>query len=168
MKKIILGVLLILSFANAKGDDVATKDDIRAVKDDIKELSKQMDKRFEQIDKRLDMMQHYMDKRFEQVDKRFEQVDKRFEQVDKRFEMMENRFNWIMGLIIGGFVFFYRYLLVEHRKLKDYIVNELRSELEKKADKNRVEKIVAVIEDFARKDEEFRKILEKHHLKYVA
>ena len=154
MKKIILGVLLILSFANAKGDDVATKDDIRAVKDDIKELSKQMDKRFEQIDKRLDMMQHYMDKRFEQV--------------DKRFEMMENRFNWIMGLIIGGFVFFYRYLLVEHRKLKDYIVNELRSELEKKADKNRVEKIVAVIEDFARKDEEFRKILEKHHLKYVA
>jgi len=142
----------------------------------------QVDKRFEQIDKRFEQI----DKRFEQVDKHFEQVDKHFEQVDKRieqtnrrielmqqqmerrFEQMETRFNWVMGLIVGGFVFFYRYLLVEHRKLKDDIVKELRFELEKKADKERVEKIVAVIEDFARKDEEFRKILEKHHLKYVA
>jgi len=38
----------------------------------------------------------------------------------------------------------------------------------KKADKSTVEKIIAVIEEIAKKDEEVRKVLEKHHLKYIA
>ena len=46
MKKIILSIMLILSFVNAKGSDVATKDDIRAVKD---EIIHQMNKRFEMM-----------------------------------------------------------------------------------------------------------------------
>ena len=42
MKKILLSILLIISFANAKGSDVATKDDIKLL--------------VHQIDKRFDMM----------------------------------------------------------------------------------------------------------------
>ena len=48
------------------------------------------------------------------------------------------------------------------------LIRNLKKELEQKADKTTVEKIVSIIEEYARKDEEFRKILEKHHLKYVA
>ena len=107
-----------VSLAGANSSDFATKDDVRAIRDDIKLLIHQVDKRFEQVDKRFDMMQHNMNKRFEQI--------------DRRLDMMENRFNLIMGLIVGGFIFFYRYLLVEHRKLKDHIIDELRSQLEKR------------------------------------
>ena len=133
MKKILLSILLIVSFANAKGSDVATKDDIRAVKDDIRAVKdeiihqmdrqfEQIDKRFEQIDKRFEQMQHNLDKRFEQMqhnldkrfeqmqhnlDKRFEMIDKRFEQMqhntDKRFEDMNDRFNTLLTVLLFGF-----------------------------------------------------------------
>ena len=125
MKRLALFLAIMVSLAGANSSDFATKDDVRAIRDDIKLLIHQVDKRFEQVDKR-----------FEQVDKRFDMMqhnmNKRFEQIDRRLDMMENRFNLIMGLIVGGFIFFYRYLLVEHRKLKDHIIDELRSQLEKR------------------------------------
>jgi len=172
--KRVLFLFLLLTITVYAKSEVATKDDIRAIRDDIKILTNQIDRRFEQVDKRFDLMQKYMDKRFEQIDKRFEQIDKRFEQVDKRFEQadkrfeqVESRFRWVMGIMLSGFAMIFLFLLKEHKLLKDSIEKELKRELEQKADKSTVEKIVSVIEEYARKDEDFREILEKHHLKLV-
>ena len=131
-----------------------------------------MDKRFEQIDKRFEQMQHNIDKRFEQIDKRFEQmqhnIDKRFEEtryyMDREFTIMQY---WVGAISTALFGIFF-YLMREHKLLKDSISKELKEELEKKADKKEIERIVLVIEEFAKKDETFREILEKHHLRYVA
>ena len=74
----------------------------------------------------------------------------------------------LFSLWYSGFSLIFLFLLKEHKLLKDSIEQELKKELEQKADKTTVEKIVSIIEEYARKDEEFRKILEKHYLKCVA
>jgi len=176
--------MITISLANANNSsNFATKDDVKAIRDDIRLLIHQMDKRFEQIDKRLDMMQHQMDKRFEQIDKRldmmqhqmdkrFEQVDKRFEQIDKRLDMMqreiEERSKTTNYMMIAFFVLIMGYLLKERSLIKKDVKEELKPELFKKADKSTVEKIITAIEEFAKEDENFRKVLEKHHLRYIA
>ena len=175
MKKIVAIFLCLTTFALAK-ENYATKDDIKSVREDIKALSTQMDKRFEQ-------MHHYMDKRFEDINRRFEmmqkQIDKRFEQVDKRFEDMNKRFDEQMSFLYIitsifttltvtalGFAFWDRMTTI--KRAKEEALNAIEDELNKKADRDKLEKLVAIIEDFAKKDVEFRKILEKHHLKYAA
>ncbi len=124
-----------------------------ATKDDIKLLIHQMDKRFE-------AMQNQMDKRFEQVDKRFEQVDKRFESMDKRFDV-------IMYIMIAGFTIIMSYLLKERYLIKTEVIKELEPQLIRKADKNLLDKVIAIIEDMAVKDKEIEALLTKHHLKLV-
>jgi tetrahydromethanopterin S-methyltransferase subunit G len=129
-----------------------------ASKDDIKMLVYHMDKRFEQVDKR-----------FEQVDKRFEQVDKRFElmqqQMDKRFEQVDKRFDTQLYLIIAGFTLIMGYLLKERSFIAKMVKDELKPELVKKADKNILDQVVAIIGEMAKQDKEVEAILTKHHLK---
>jgi len=148
-------MIIIISFSFAKGSDFATKDDLKEMKDEII---------------------GYMDKRFEQIDKRFEQIDKRFDMMqhnmDKRFEMMQkeidNNARTSNYMMIAFFVLIMGYLLKERSIWKKDLKEELKDELSKKADNRRVDEIVSVIEDFAKKDDKFREVLERHHLKYVA
>jgi len=155
MKKIVMLMMIIISFSFAKGSDVATKDDLKEMKN---EIIGYIDKRFEQIDKRFDMMQHNMDKRFEQIDKRFDMMQK---EIDNNARIA----NYMM---IAFFVLIMGYLLKERSIWKRDLKEELKDELSKKADNRRVDEIVSVIEDFAKKDDKFREVLERHHLKYVA
>jgi len=152
----------------------------------FEQMQHYMDKRFEDINRRFEMMQKQIDKRFEQVDKRFEDMNKRFEDMNKRFEDMNKRFEdmnkrfdeqmsflYIITSIFTtltvtalGFAFWDRMTTI--KRAKEEALNAIEDELNKKADRDKLEKLVAIIEDFAKKDVEFRKILEKHHLKYAA
>ena len=115
-----------------------------ATKDDIKLLIHQMDKRFEAIQT--------------QMDKRFEQVDKRFEEVYKRLDVN-------MYIMIAGFTIIMGYLLKERHSIKTEIQKEIEPQLIRKADKNILDKIIAIIEDMATKDKEIEALLKKHHLR---
>jgi len=142
MKTILLSIFITLTlFASPQP---ATKDDIK-------------------------MLIHQMDKRFEQVDKRFEQVDKRFEENNRRFELMQqeinNRFDTQFYLIIAGFTLILGYLLKERTIISIKVKEELKPELIKKADKNILDKVIAIIEEMAKKDKEVESMLEKHHLR---
>ena len=129
-----------------------------ATKDDVKMLIHQMDKRFEQVDKR-----------FEQVDKQLEimrqESDKRFEQVDKRFEESHQLSMTIIYIIMAlfGFIIWDRRSMMNATKKE--IVKELEPELVKKANKDILDRIIAIIQEMAKKDKNVEAILEKHHLK---
>jgi len=154
----------------------------------FEQMQHYMDKRFEQVDKRFeDMNKRFeqvdkrfedMNKRFEDINKRFEDMNKRFEQVDKRFEDMNKRFDEQMSFLyiitsifttftvtVLGFAFWDRATTI--KRAKEEALSAIEDELNKKADINKLEKLVVIIEEFAKKDEKFRKILEKHHLKYA-
>ena len=102
-----------------------------------------------------------------QIDKRFEQVDKRFEQVDKRFEEMHQLSMTIIYIIVAlfGFIIWDRRSMMNITKKE--VIKELEPELLKKADKNMLDKVVAIIHDMAKKDKDIESILTKHHLKLV-
>ena len=129
-----------------------------ATKDDIKMLIHQMDKRFEQVDKR-----------FEQSDKQLEmmkeQMNKRFEQVDKRFEESHQLSMTIIYIIIAlfGFIIWDRRSMMSATKKE--IIKELEPELVKKADKNVLDRVIAIIEEMAKEDKSVEEMLKKHHLR---
>jgi uncharacterized membrane protein SpoIIM required for sporulation len=101
------------------------------------------------------------------MDKRFEQVDKRFEQVDKHFEEAHQLSMTIIYIIIAlfGFIMWDRRSMMSATKKE--VVKELEPELVKKADKNILDKVVAIIEEMAKNDKEIEAILKKHHLRLV-
>jgi len=192
MKKIILLGLILLSFAYAKGSDVATKDDVRAVKDEIihqmdkrfEQMQHYMDKRFEQMqhymDKRFEQMQHYMDKRFEDVNKRFEDVNRRFEDVnrrfddvnrrfedmDKRFEDMNDKFNMLLTVLLFGFGIVVSIVGFYIKKTYN-IESEIKAvayDVQNSHNKKYFEALVETVEELAKKEKAFGEILKKHDL----
>jgi exonuclease VII large subunit len=161
----------------------------------LNQVDKRLDKfdmRFEQVDKRFEQMNKNFDKRFEQMnrnfDKRFEQADKRFEsiqhnmdkrfdllvammrennrQIDKRFEDMNTKFYLITSIMIAGFGIVINFLMKERVNIKNDVLEDVKVEIEKKS--NKVDKIVAIFEDLATRDEFIRETLERHNLKYSA
>ena len=100
-----------------------------------------------------------------QMDKRFEQVDKRFEQVDSRFEESHQLSMTIIYIIIAlfGFIVWDRRGMMSATKKE--MIKEFEPELVKKADKNILDKVIAIIEEMAKKDKEIEHMLTKHHLK---
>jgi len=135
----------------------------------------QIDRRFEQIDKRFEQI----DKRFEQVDKRFEQIDKRFEQVDKRFEQMDLRlaelrqdmnarfeqlinFLYILAAIfttlvvaVIGFAYWDRRTIIGEAK---------RQTMEEMERKGLAYNILRVLQEYAEKDHDLKRILQTFKL----
>ena len=103
----------------------------------------------------------------EQVDKRFEQIDKRFEQVDKRFEQVNNRFNdmfnflWILTGIfttltasVIAFAWWDRRTII--RKARDETVDYLRKE--------DLKKLIEILREKAKTDQELARILKQYGL----
>ena len=160
MKIILLSIFITLTlFASPQP---ATKDDIKMLIHQMDKRFEQVDKRFEQVDKRLEMIQKQMDKRFEQVDKRFEENNRRFELMQQE---INNRFDTQFYLIIAGFTLILGYLLKERTIISTKVKEEIKPELIKKADKNILDKVIAIIEEMAKKDKEVESMLEKHHLR---
>ncbi len=96
----------------------------------------------------------------EQVDKRFEQIDKRFEQVDKRFDDMFN-FLWILTGIfttltasVIAFAWWDRRTII--RKAKEETVDYLRKE--------DLKKLIEILREKAKTDQELAKILRQYGL----
>ncbi len=96
----------------------------------------------------------------EQVDKRFEQIDKRFEQVDKRFDDMFN-FLWILTGIfttltasVIAFAWWDRRTII--RKARDETVDYLRKE--------DLKKLIEILREKAKTDQELAKILRQYGL----
>ena len=150
MIKILLLTISIFITLNASSEN-ATKDDIKMLIHQMDKRFEQVDKRFEQVDKRLELMQQQMDKRAQEVDRKFEQVDKRF---DTQLYIMVTGFTLIMG-----------YLLKERTIITKQVKQELEPELVKKADKNILDKVIAIIEDMAKNDKEVENMLIKHHMR---
>ena len=148
MKQIILSTIFIFTTLNAFSQNAPSQN---ATTDDIKMLIHQMDKRFEQVDKRFDLMQ--------------KQIDKRFEQVDKRFEESHQLSMTIIYIIVAlfGFIIWDRRSMMSATKKE--IVKELEPELVKKADKNVLDRVIAIIQEMAIKDKNVEDMLTKHHLK---
>jgi len=94
-------------------------------------------------------------------------TDKRFDDVNKRFEDMNKRFDTIVYIMLGGFTLIMGYLLKERNSIKQDIKAEIEPELIKKADKNILDKVIAIIEDMAKNDKEVEAMLHKHHLKFA-
>jgi TolA-binding protein len=159
LSKILLAIISFTLYLYATPQN-ATKDDIKMLIHQMDKRFEQVDKRFEQVDKRLELMQQQMDKRFEQVDKRFEQVDKHFEEAHQ-LSMT------IIYIIIAlfGFIMWDRRSMMSATKKE--IVKELEPELVKKADKNILDRVIAIIEEMAKKDKEVEAILTKHHLRLI-
>jgi len=138
MKKILLSILLIVSFVNAKSSNVATKDDIKMLS--------------EQIDKRFEMMQH--------------NLDKRFEQIDKRFEDMNDKFNTLLTVLLFGFGLVVS--IVGFYINKTYnIENEIKAvayDVQKSHNKAYFKALVETVEKLAKKDEDFKEILKEYKL----
>ena len=140
MKKLILTIFLLFTTTN-----------LFAITEDTKVIIDLMNKQFEQVDKRFEDMQKQMDKRFEQVDKRFEDAH----------ELSMTIIYTIAGLF--GFIIWDRRTMINSAKKET--IKELEPELVKKADKNILNEIIAIIEEMAKKDKEVENILLKHHLK---
>ena len=45
-----------------------------------------------------------MSQRFEHMEGRFEHVEGRFERVERRFEHVGRRFDWLIGIVVTGFI----------------------------------------------------------------
>ncbi len=96
----------------------------------------------------------------EQVDKRFEQIDKRFEQVDKRFDDMFN-FLWILTGIfttltasVIAFAWWDRRTII--RKAREETVDYLRKE--------DLKRLIEVLREKAKTDQELARILKQYGL----
>ena len=119
----------------------------------------------EATNKRFEDMQKYMDKRFENMQN---SMDKRFEQVDKRFEDMNSTLRLMMMVFGSLFGLMFLYLIKDRYSIKRDVQIELAKEFEtqikQKADKELLDRVVAIIEEMAKKDNFVKEILKKHNL----
>ena len=151
-----------LSQVNRRIDDLNRRiDDLRA---EMNARFEQVEKRFEQVDKRFEQV----DKRFEQVDKRFEQIDKRFEQVDRRFDQVDRRFEeqlafmkMLAGIFSGLVVAVIGIVIWDRRTAVRAAVKEARRDLEKEYELGLIQRIVEVLREKARGDEELASIMRR-------
>ena len=154
MKKILILISLILfSFAS----EIATKDD-------IKELTRELKKDMRENNR---LLLEVIKTNQESTNKRFETVDKRFEDMNKRFDEMNSKFYMIVTIMLAGFGLIMGYLLKERNFIKKDVKEELDRELEvkltQKADVNLVERVVNVLEEFGRRNQDIANVLKKHN-----
>ena len=135
----------------------------------------QIDKRFEQVAKRIEELREDMNKRFEQVDKRIEELrqdtnkrfeelmhdmNKRFEQVDKRFQEQNN----LMMVIIGAFAAIVAATIVfaiwdRRTMIRPFEDKVKKIESDISMGNKKLEKLIAALQEYAKKNEEVAKIL---------
>jgi len=164
MGKIIFILIFISSLLIAKDSDFATKEDIKMLDkkiDTVIELVKENNKVLIEMIKNNN---ENINKRFESVDKRFEDMNKRFEDMNKRFEDMNDRFNELVLVMIAGFTLIFGYLLKERSIIANKVKDEIEPEILKKADKSTLDKVIAILEDLAKKDKEVKQLFIKHGL----
>ena len=167
MKKLLLTILLLLNTTNL----LAVSEDTQILIELIKANQKSNDKRFDSIDKRFDDV----NKRFDDVNKRFEsmqkQMDRRFEDMQKQMDRRATEAHDLSMNIIYAIASLFGFIIWDRRTMinsaKKETIRELEPELVKKADKNMLNEIIAIIEEMAKKDKEVEKILLKHHLSLV-
>ena len=109
-----------------------------------------MDARFKQVDKR-----------FEQIDKRFEQVDKRFEQVDKRFEEQLTFMKMLAGIFTALVVAVIGIVIWDRRTAVRAAVKEAKRDLEQEYELGLIRRILEVLREKARGDEELASIMRR-------
>ncbi len=163
MKKVIFIVFLLLTTTVFGASEPATKDDIKALVELIKANQESTNKRFDDVNKRFEDS----NKRFDDMNRRFDDVNKHFDEVNTRFEEAHNLSMAIIAGIFGliGFSLWDRRTMMSRTKEETIIIIE--KELNQKADRNMLEKVISIIEDMAKKDESVREILARHHLKMV-
>ena len=175
MKKILPVLILILTLLNipcvytahAAGDSFTQKD---------REMLVRLDERLNQMDKRIQELREDMNKRFEQVDKRFEELrqdmNNRFEQVDKRFEQVNKRFETIQQLmmaIVGAFAAIVAatiaFALWDRRTMVRPFEDKVKKiEDDIAGDKKKTERLISVLREYAKKNEDVAKILRSFSL----
>ena len=160
MKKLLLTILLLLNTTNL----LAVSQDTQVLIELIKANQKSNDKRFDSIDKRFDDV----NKRFESMQK---QMDRRFEDMQKLMDRRATEAHDLSMNIIYAIASLFGFIIWDRRTMinsaKKETIRELEPELVKKADKNILNEIIAIIEEMAKKDKEVEKILLKHHLSLV-
>ena len=157
MGKIIFILIFISSLLIAKDSDFATKED-------IKMLDKKIDTVIELVKENNKVLIEMIKNNNENINKRFESVDKRFEDMNKRFEDMNDRFNELVLVMIAGFTLIFGYLLKERSIIANKVKDEIEPEILKKADKSTLDKVIAILEDLAKKDKEVKQLFIKHGL----
>ena len=117
----------------------------------------QIDKRFEQVDKRIEELRQDTNKRFEELR---HDMNKRFEQVDKRFQEQNN----LMMAIIGAFAAIVAATIVfaiwdRRTMIRPFEDKVKKIESDISMGNKKVEKLIAALQEYAKKNEEVAKIL---------
>ena len=177
---VIVGLLLSisLSFPLTPSEEKQLLKDIAEIKATLKTFMEQVDKRFEQVDKRFEQV----DRRFEQMDKRiselredmnarFGQIDKRFEQIDKRFEQVNQELNRMVQVMVA--IFAGQFTLVgaviafawwDRRTIIREAKRQTLEELERETKPEKLRRLLNVLRERAKTDEELRELLKKEGL----
>ena len=172
MKKFLTVLFLFTALLFGANSDVATKDDIKELSKEIKEVAKETRIEMKENNKLLiELIKSETRANRELLKAHIDESNRRFEQIDKRFELMQkqidSKFNLTMTLIVASFTLIMGYLLKERSGIKKEVKEEIEPELLKKADKNLLDRVVAVIEEMAKKDESVKEIMLKHGFKMV-
>ena len=131
------------------------ENDVNLIRQEMRIRFEAVDKRFESMDKRFEMMQKNMDKRFEMMQ---HYMDKRFETLTTFMMILATG---IFSLI--GFMVWDRITIIE--KARKECIKEIKISEEKKADKEKLDKLIkAMNEILVLKDEKAINIFKKYGL----
>ena len=158
MKKILFIFLITFNFLYANSD-LATKGDVNSIKSELVEIRRDMRENNR-------MLLEVIKTNQENTNKRFEDVNRRFDDVNKRFEFIQNLLALLTTAIFGliGYMFWDRKQTI--KDAKEEFSKIVEDKLRDKADKNALEKVLDIIEEIAKKDENVREALKRHHLSY--
>ena len=170
---VIVGLLLSisLSFPLTPSEEKQLLKDIAEIKATLKTFMEQVDKRFEQVDRRFEQMDKRISELREDMNARFGQIDKRFEQIDKRFEQVNQELNRMVQVMVA--IFAGQFTLVgaviafawwDRRTIIREAKRQTLEELERETKPEKLRRLLNVLRERAKTDEELRELLKKEGL----
>ena len=134
-----------------------TNERFKELREDVNKRFEQVDKRFEQVDRRISELREDMNARFEQIDKRFEQVNQELNRmVQVMVAIFAGQFT-LVGVVIA-FAWWDRRTIIREAK------RQTLEELERETKPEKLRRLLNVLRERAKTDEELRELLRREGL----
>ena len=152
LKMLFIGTLLFLGFTFSGEGGFTQEDRERLIRLEatLETFMKQVDKRFEQVDKRFEELREDMNKRFEQVKKELDRM------VDIMVAIFAGQFA-LVGAVIA-FAWWDRRTIIREAK------RQTLEELERETKPEKLRRLLNVLRERAKTDEELRELLKREGL----